>query len=441
MATLTIAEALNYAYDAGFRGKAQQTIVAIAIAESGLRTTATNSQGNNAGVDRGILQINSYWHSEVSDACAFDPLCAFQQGYRISSKGTNFHAWATYNEGKEIPFMQEVQNAMGTVDTSSQSGAIPAWVTYPVNVPYGNPNYDSGLGGSHDMDLKAPMDTEITFLLPGTITDISAPTWGKQVSMKLDTPWKGVSYMAYLHLDAVNPTLKVGAHVIAGEVVGWSGGENSVNQIGGATNPTGQHFIDTAYMSAGPQIGVALMNGPIYGSGMGWISNPEGHPELNPEPLIQAAEAGNLGMIDGTSFSFGLNTSPSQFTAVTGPAQQPIIISKFNNAYFQVAQASRDTIAHVPGFYGICASLDAAEQFPGVDNMFSGDSNPLDVPANAVLTVVNTVIGNTLPMFVRGFIALMGFIIIIGLVIKAMEPVASSAGSALSSAAYLGAFS
>lgn len=438
---ISIAEALNYAYDAGFRGKAQVTIVAIAIAESGLRTNATNSAGNSAGVDRGVLQINSYWHSEVSDACAFDAACAFRQGYRISSQGTNFHPWATYNEGKELPFIKEVQNAVGTVTPGNHSGAVPAWVTYPVDVPYGNPNYDTALGGSHDMDLKTPMDTEITFLLPGTITNISSPSWGKQVCVKLDTPWKGVPFMAYLHLDAVNPGLHENMHVDAGTVVGWSGGENNAGQIGGHTNPTGQHFIDSSAMSSGPQIGIALMNGPIYGSGMGWISNPEGHPELNPEPLIQAAEAGNLSMIDSSQFSFGLSgVSVPTWTNVQGFAQAPVLINKYNNVYDQVAQASHDTLAHVPGFYGICASLDEAEKFPGIHNAFSGDNNPLDAPSNAVMTVLDTIAGNVPPLFVRGLIAMIGFIIIIGLVLKAMEPVAAGAGSALTSAAYLGAF-
>jgi len=27
-------------------------------------------------VDRGLFAINSYWHSEVSDECAFDPVCS-----------------------------------------------------------------------------------------------------------------------------------------------------------------------------------------------------------------------------------------------------------------------------------------------------------------------------------------------------------------------------
>jgi hypothetical protein len=50
-------------------------------------------------MDRGILQFNSYWHKDVSDACAFNPACAFQQAYRVSQNGTNFSSWATYKNG------------------------------------------------------------------------------------------------------------------------------------------------------------------------------------------------------------------------------------------------------------------------------------------------------------------------------------------------------
>jgi hypothetical protein len=44
--------------------------VAVAKAESGFRAQITNTAGNTHGIDRGLFQINSYWHSEVSDACA-----------------------------------------------------------------------------------------------------------------------------------------------------------------------------------------------------------------------------------------------------------------------------------------------------------------------------------------------------------------------------------
>ncbi len=99
MAILTKAQAYAYAQSAGFGGTSADIIVAIAYAESGLNTLATNTAGNSAGTDRGILQINSVYHAEVSDRWAFDPGGAFLAGYRISGNGTNFSPWSTFGSG------------------------------------------------------------------------------------------------------------------------------------------------------------------------------------------------------------------------------------------------------------------------------------------------------------------------------------------------------
>lgn len=108
MTTLTRNQALVLANNAGFRGQAANIIVAIAQAESGLRDNATNTVGNTPpSTDRGILQINSYWHPEVSDACAFNAMCSFQQAYRISGGGTSFSQWATYNGGQYKKYLGE----------------------------------------------------------------------------------------------------------------------------------------------------------------------------------------------------------------------------------------------------------------------------------------------------------------------------------------------
>ena len=96
---LTIAQANQYAAQAGFTGSGLKTIVAIAQAESGLNTNALNCSNPGGSCDRGIVQINSAWHNEVTDTCAYDPLCAFQQAYRISNSGTNFSAWTTFTSG------------------------------------------------------------------------------------------------------------------------------------------------------------------------------------------------------------------------------------------------------------------------------------------------------------------------------------------------------
>lgn len=104
-----------YARNAGFSGDSLTTIIAIAYAESGGDTTATNTSGNSAGIDRGIVQINSFYHNEVSDACAFDPACAFKAAYAISNNGTSFAPWATYTNGNYKTFMGATSGGTSTI--------------------------------------------------------------------------------------------------------------------------------------------------------------------------------------------------------------------------------------------------------------------------------------------------------------------------------------
>lgn len=128
MAILTKAQAYAYAQSAGFGGTSADIIVAIAYAESGLNTLATNTVGNSAGTDRGILQINSVYHAEVSDRWAFDPGGAFLAGYRISSNGTNFTPWSTFGNGAYKRYLSSA-NVPSTPATSQVAQATSN--TYP----------------------------------------------------------------------------------------------------------------------------------------------------------------------------------------------------------------------------------------------------------------------------------------------------------------------
>lgn len=161
---------------------------------------------------------------------------------------------------------------------------------YPVVVPFGNPNFDSGLGGSHDMDVKPPINAPVHALLPGTISDVSAPSWGKQVCLKLDTPYNGIPYMGYLHLSATNPSLSVGQHIDAGTIVGWVGGGTSDADYLGTSNPTGSNFKNDPSMSSQTQAGIALHRGPSYG-GVGWEQFPPIDTALDPTPIIKQARS------------------------------------------------------------------------------------------------------------------------------------------------------
>ena len=130
--TLTIAQTLQYAAQAGFSGNALTTITAIAMCESGLDPTSDNTTTSGLGIDRGLVKINSYFHPEVSDACAHDPQCAMQQAFRISNSGTNFNQWVTFTNGCYRNNLTTVQAAqqntplgnLATIQTSSLNGPV-----------------------------------------------------------------------------------------------------------------------------------------------------------------------------------------------------------------------------------------------------------------------------------------------------------------------------
>jgi hypothetical protein len=87
------------------------TAVAIMLAESGGNPLASNASvpGN---VDRGLWQISSKWHPEVSNAEAYDPVRATEAAYRISKQGTDFSPWAVYLAGTYERFLERARAAV-----------------------------------------------------------------------------------------------------------------------------------------------------------------------------------------------------------------------------------------------------------------------------------------------------------------------------------------
>ncbi len=74
------------------------TAAAIAGAESGgIPSRFLINTDPWRSVDRGLWQINSHWHAEVSDDCAYRALCNARNAYRISNGWRDFTPWATYN--------------------------------------------------------------------------------------------------------------------------------------------------------------------------------------------------------------------------------------------------------------------------------------------------------------------------------------------------------
>lgn len=115
---------------AGFSGNALDVAVAIAHAESGFNPSAKgynkDAAGNVTSVDRGLWQINSHYHSEVSDACAFDPSCCAKAAYTISNGGTDWTPWSTYNSGAYKQYLGEAVTPVIILDEDASGNVTGA---------------------------------------------------------------------------------------------------------------------------------------------------------------------------------------------------------------------------------------------------------------------------------------------------------------------------
>lgn len=73
---------------------------AVMMSEGGLNKDAIHrNTDKEKTLDRGLFQINSKWHNEVSDECAFNIDCNIKEAYRISKGGTDWHEWYGYKNG------------------------------------------------------------------------------------------------------------------------------------------------------------------------------------------------------------------------------------------------------------------------------------------------------------------------------------------------------
>lgn len=89
---------------AGFTGSALDIAVAIAKAESGFRVDAINNN-TNGSTDRGLWQINSVHSQYDPNRLLSDPVYNATAAFQISSSGTNFTPWTTFNTGAYKQFL------------------------------------------------------------------------------------------------------------------------------------------------------------------------------------------------------------------------------------------------------------------------------------------------------------------------------------------------
>jgi hypothetical protein len=100
--------------------------IAIILAESGGNPGATNTEGNKPpSIDRGLWQFNSKWHPEVTDSCAFDPVCSTKAAFALSKGGTDYSQWTAFKNGTFKQFLARAQAALSGIEVPPpQSGEL-----------------------------------------------------------------------------------------------------------------------------------------------------------------------------------------------------------------------------------------------------------------------------------------------------------------------------
>lgn len=124
--TFSNKEIAQIAVNNGFPGNNRQaliTCVCIARAESGGNPDAINRANSNGTIDRGLWQINSVHDAKMAGADRFDPNVNAKLMIEISSGGTNWQPWSTYNNGMYKQFLTEVTNDLGggAINPNSQA--------------------------------------------------------------------------------------------------------------------------------------------------------------------------------------------------------------------------------------------------------------------------------------------------------------------------------
>lgn len=100
-ADLSVEEHIKYVF-----GEHGDLAYAVMMSEGGGDVDAKHRNNDKRKtLDRGLFQLNDYWHSEVSDDCAYDKVCSTKEAYRISKGGTDWNEWVGYTSGNYLRYM------------------------------------------------------------------------------------------------------------------------------------------------------------------------------------------------------------------------------------------------------------------------------------------------------------------------------------------------
>lgn len=99
------------AKEAGFTKQDLVTAVAVALAESDGWSKAV-LVNENCTTDRGLWQINDYWHPEVTEAQAFDPKRNAAVAFQIFIDSGDWTPWSTFENGMYKDHLDQAREAV-----------------------------------------------------------------------------------------------------------------------------------------------------------------------------------------------------------------------------------------------------------------------------------------------------------------------------------------
>jgi hypothetical protein len=309
------------------------------------------------------------------------------------------------------------------------------WTQYPISHGYITAYQGAGTDTPHYADdVATPFHTPITALLSGTIIQADYAPWGGEVFIR--TP-SGQTYY-YYHLDLLY--VQAGQSVVAGQILGLSGGQNS----------GGLHPVSTQW-STGPHTHVGWFTG--------FVQSPNGTIPYGPDvtPLIQAARQGSTaGFSGGGTGTTGVPAPVSPGGAGTTATG---LLTILPGQIASVGPAVQATLANVPGFYGIALALDELERFPGIVPCANGVSangntdftifgvdtgigNPFAQTQQAqadfgsiFCTIFSTITANATAFIFRFIVVFIGLLLLLALFFKAGSGIAEQIAPIMEAAA------
>jgi biotin carboxyl carrier protein len=390
----------SLAASVGFTGDNLTIAVAVALAESSGNSDATNVNSDGS-IDRGLWQVNSV-HAQYDAKQLFDPTYNAKAAYAISSNGTNWQPWSTYNNGAYLKYMNQ--------STATNTGSLFNWVVARSYGPYSSACDPANDLPHYARDVHNQKGDVLTSLVPGKVVSINnkgdagggigtlifiqPSAYPSTVDSKY--PVQGIPQLQWYcyHFLPGTAVVKEGDTVKTGDTLAQCG-----YYPGGYSYYTHTHtgWFDGTY----PVSNCPAMGGRPHGPDIG--------------PFLDQIKSG--GGVTITQSSGGVNQTTSQVVST---------------AYTSVADIAKQTLNNVPGFLGIVESLDESEQFQPFRmqgqttdyNLFTVNAGGIGItqlPQEAVSASILFITSNTPPVLIRGSLILLGLVILIALIQNAVQ--------------------